>query len=281
MMGSKPISQIPPDVLLSIRDLVADNAGLYFDPGKFYYLEKRILTRMRLNQADGAHDYYRLLTSGKDRRELLELIAILTITETYFYRNLPQLTSFVEEALPSIVAQKRQQNDLTLNIWSAACSSGEEAYTIAILLRETLTDFDRWNIQLLATDINHLMLDRAIAAVYGDRAVKDVSLEIRRKYFLQEDTGYRVLPSLQRDVTFRHLNLMDHSAILCLSSMDFIFCRNVLIYFSEAAVKQVIDTLYEVLRPGGFVFLGHAESVGRLSSAFQAVRLQKSLFYRK
>ncbi|MCG8333108.1 MAG: protein-glutamate O-methyltransferase CheR [Proteobacteria bacterium] len=269
------------DELVPIRDLIADASGLFFDEKKFYFIEKRIAKRIKATNTQSPRNYFRLLKLGGNSDEMKELIASLTTNETYFFRYLPQLESFAEEALPMVCKAKRARNDYILNIWSAGCSSGEEPYTIYILLKEHLEDFSKWKINLFATDIDHKVLEKARRGLYEKRAVKDVSPKILGKYFSCNESKFHINEDVKDNVRFDYLNLMDRKAIRSFSDMDFVFCRNVLIYFDDKARKQVINSIYDCLAPGGFIFLGHSESVGKISATFKLIKLKKSLSYQK
>lgn len=269
------------DDLIPIRDLVAETSGLYFEENKFYFIEKRIAKRIRATNTQTARNYFRLLKLGQNTEEMHELISLLTTNETYFYRYLPQLESFVEEALPIVIDLKKKKGDKTLNIWSAGCSTGEEPYTILILLKERLKDYNDWTINMYATDIDHRVLEKAKRGKYEKRAVKDIPPTILEKYFKEEASRYFVHDEIKQGVNFDYLNLMDRKAIRKISDMDFVFCRNVLIYFDDKAKKQVVNSIYDSLAPGGFIFLGHAESVGKISATFKLIKLNKSLSYQK
>lgn len=265
-----------------IRDLIHNKAGLFFDEKKRYFVEKRVIRRIIHGGYPSFRDYYLVLKYDKDPNELWTLMETLTTNETYFYRHIHQLESFTEEALPLILEEKRSQGDNSLNIWSAASSSGEEIYTIAILLREKIPDFKKWRIKLFATDIDRKILQKAKHAVYDSRAVKDVPPQVLKDYFTKQDDGqFKLSSTITSMVEFQRLNLIDRSSMRQQRSKDFIFCRNVLIYFDDAARKQVVNYLYDALNKGGFIILGPSESVGRLSAAFRLVKLKKSLTYRK
>ncbi len=269
------------DELVPIRDLVADTCGLFFDEKKFYFIEKRIVKRIKATNTQSPRNYFRLLKHGQNSDEMKELITSLTTNETYFYRYLPQLESFAEEALPMVCADKRGKNNFNLNIWSAGCSSGEEPYTLYILLKEHLEDFSKWKINLFATDIDYSVLEKAKRGLYEKRAVKDVAPHILKKYFSVNETRFQINTEVKNNVRFDYLNLMDRKAIRSFADLDFVFCRNVLIYFDDKARKQVINSIYDCLTPGGFIFLGHSESVGKISATFKLVKFKKSLSYQK
>lgn len=269
------------DDLTAIRDLIAETAGLYFEKNKYYYLEKRVARRVKITNSETSKDYYRLLKLGHYPTEMRELISALTINETYFYRNMPQLESFSQEALKLVIDTKRKAGDYTLNIWSAACSSGEEPYTLSILLRQSIPDYSQWTVNILATDIDYQILEKAKSGIYSARSVKDVPPDILEKYFSQKDGQFVVDEKVKDNVEIKNLNLMNRQMMRVQPRMDFVFCRNVLIYFNGPARIQVINSIYDNLKPGGFIFLGHSESVGRISAAFKLVKLEKTLAYRK
>ncbi|MGK5091709.1 protein-glutamate O-methyltransferase CheR [Deltaproteobacteria bacterium TL4] len=265
-----------------IKSLIYDYSGLFFDERKHYFVEKRIGRRIKEGEYSSFQDYYRALKFAKDTEEMANLIELLTTNETYFFRHIPQLESFVEEALPLVLAEKRKQGDKTLSIWSAACSSGEEIYTIAILLREQLRDFSGWTIHLMATDIDRKILKKAQEGIYDTRSVKDVSKPLLERYFKPLPDGrYEIHNWLKTSIEFKYLNLVDRVEMRKQRKIDFVFCRNVLIYFDDPSRKQVINSFYGTLNPNGFIFLGHSESVGRLSAAFKLVKFKKSLSYQK
>ncbi len=274
-------SSLPAEELIPIRDLVAQFSGITFDEKKFYFLEKRVQRRMQATNSLTAKEYYRLLSLGNNQEELNNLINAVTTNETYFYRNLPQLESFVEEILPLVCEEKIKNNDFHLRIWSAACSSGDEPYTLGILLREHLPNFSKWKIEIIATDIDTEVLEKARLAVYDPRAIKDVQPQVLRKYFNQIGNRYQVVPLVKELVQFVQLNLLDRRGMRQMSGFDFVFCRNVLIYFDDESRKRVVNGIYDALRPGGFIFLGHSESVGKISAVFKLIKFKKSLSYQK
>jgi len=271
---------IPNEDLIPIRDLVLQMAGMYFEEKKFYFIEKRVQKRMQATNSSSAKEYFRLLKLGGGN-ELSELLEELTTNETYFYRNIPQLESFAEEALVLIAEEKRKRGDFKLRFWSAACSSGEEPYTLVMLAKEHLPDFSRWQIEVIATDLDSKILAKAQAGSYDQRSVKDVPPRVLSQYFDSKDGRYVVKDDVKKHVKFQQLNLMDRMGMRRMQGFDSAFCRNVLIYFDEESRKRVVASIYDALNPGGFIFLGHSESVGKLSAAFQLVKFKKSLSYRK
>ncbi len=280
-MTLEPTEQINPADLIPIRDLIADTSGLYFDKKKFYFLEKRISKRIKATNTQSARNYFRLLKLGKSADELQHLITSLTTNETYFFRYLPQLESFIEEALPEVCKRKTENKERHLNIWSVGCSSGEEPYTLSILLKEQLENHESWNIRLIASDIDEKVLEKAKKGIYGKRSVKDVPEDILERYFVRKDTKFEICEEIRKSVEFYPLNLMDRDAMREMGDMDIVFCRNVLIYFDEKARKQAVNLIYDCLVPGGFIFLGHSESVGKISATYKLVKFKKTLSYQK
>jgi chemotaxis protein methyltransferase CheR len=265
-----------------LRDLVYERTGIMFDERKVGFMENRLSARLGETGCDDAVDYYRLLRyRDPEGHEFQAFVESLTTNETYFFREYPQLECFANEVLPHVTQRKREAGDYTLRLWSAGCSTGDEPYTLAIILHACLDDFDRWRITVDATDIDQQVLAAAARGVYGPRALRDVPRVYLDRYFVCKGDDYAVCPSARNLVQFTHVNLMDRHAMRRFRMMDFIFCRNVLIYFDDTSRRQVLGSFYDSLSPGGFVFLGHSESVGRISAAFEPVMFNKTLVYRR
>lgn len=265
-----------------LRDLICSTLGLYFESSRSHYLEKRIEKRMEMLGIDSVEDYIRQLRFHDPLgAEMQEFANLITTNETYMFREFGQLQAFSDHALPEVLEAKKKQGDNQLRIWSAGCSTGEEPYTLAIILREVLQDAASWNIELAASDIDEKALARVREALYDERSIRHVPAEYMDRHFAREGELFRLLPETRRMVTAERLNLYDRVAMRAYRRFDFIFCRNVLIYFSDETRKAVVDYFYTALNPGGFIFLGHSESVGRISSAFKLVRLGGHLSYKK
>jgi chemotaxis protein methyltransferase CheR len=197
------------------------------------------------------------------------------------FREYDQLQAFANHCLPEVLSVKQARGERSLRIWSAGCSSGEEAYTLAMIVQEVFPQAQSWKCEIIATDIDENMLERAGTARYGDRAVADVPEEYRKKHLAPDGEQWTVRPRTAAMAEFRHLNLSDRMAMRAMHGFDFIFCRNVLIYFDDLSRKAVVDHFYNALNPGGYIFLGHSESVGRVSSAFKLRRFESHLVYMK
>jgi chemotaxis protein methyltransferase CheR len=264
-----------------LRDFLYQKIGIYFEDKKIYFLKKRLQIRMDFLGFEEPNQYIRLLKfSDPYGTELQDLVNLITTNETYFFREFDYLRVFAEECIP-VVCERKRNIDNKIRIWSAGCSSGEEAYTLSIIMMEILDNYKNWDVQIRGTDIDVNVLEKARIGKYDQRSIKDVPKEYLDKYFIQEDNSYHVIPEVRNLIEFDHLNLMDMNKMRLEMGYDFIFCRNVLIYFNEISRKEVVDQFYYSLNKGGFIFLGHAESVGRISTAFTLKKMGGSLVYMK
>ncbi len=267
---------------IKIRDFIYKHSGLHFEEKKIYFVKKRLSIRMKALAIESPKEYLWLLKYGDpDGKELQELINLLTTNETYFFREFDQLAVFAENCLQEVCASKEEKGNKTLRIWSAGCSTGEEPYTISIILLEMLDRYHSWDIEILATDIDTKVLKKAREGIYSRRAVKDVPEEYLEKYFIKNDDNYRVKSIVKRPVRFRHLNLIDEKKMRLIKGIDFLFCRNVLIYFDETTRISVVSNFYDSLNVGGYIFLGHSESMSRISTAFALRRKNGFIVYQK
>jgi len=257
--------------------LIYKKTGLFYEYNKKYYVQKRLETRAEQLEMDSLDEYYIMLKFSEDPFEFDKLINDLTVNETYFFRDFPQLRNFAEDVLPVFVREKGDRRKI--KIWSAACSTGEEPYTLSIILQEMLEKPEEWEIQILASDINTEVLQSARIGLYDGRSVKDVPPEYLEKYFTRRHDKYLVNLDVKKPVSFRRINLMDEKEMSNINGCDFIFCRNCLIYFDDESRRSVLSCFYESLNPGGFIFLGHSESVGRISSAYRVQRIGDAIVY--
>ncbi|HDM75580.1 MAG TPA: chemotaxis protein, partial [Deltaproteobacteria bacterium] len=224
---------------------------------------------------------WRLKYGDPHGKEFQQLINLLTTNETYFFREFDQLSVFAENCLQEVCTTKERQGKKKLRLWSAGCSTGEEPYTLSIILQQMVDDYHTWEVKILATDIDTEVLKKAQKGVYSKRSIKDVPEEYLQKYFIREGDNYKVKFSVKKPIQFRHLNLMDDKKMRLISGIDFIFCRNVLIYFDENSRRAVVSNFYESLNNGGYIFLGHSESMSRISSAFTLRRKNGFIVYQK
>jgi chemotaxis protein methyltransferase CheR len=276
-----------PDIPLSdedfrlLRDLVYQHCGLYFHEENRYLLEKRLSKRMQQLQLKTFKDFYFLLRYSPQREsELTEVVNILTTNETYFFREDFQLKTFVREILPEIRAQKEREGDRRLRIWSAGCSSGEEPYTLAMLLLD-LPAFQGWKIEIIGTDISQRVLTLARKGVYSLSAFRTTEDDYRQRFFVECEGKFKIADRVKNLVTISHLNLFDATKVSLLGKLDVIFCRNVIIYFDASGKKKVIDIFHQRLRPDGFLLLGHSESLMNISNAFSLRHFTHDMVYQR
>jgi len=251
--------------------------GLHYEYNKKYFVQKRLEKRAELLQMETLNEYFMMLKFAEDSAEFYRLINDLTVNETYFFRDFPQLRNFAEDILPIVTRGK--ESSKKIKIWCAACATGEEPYTLFIILQEMLERPQEWDIQILASDINTEVLQSAKIGIYESRAIKDVPPEYLERYFTRRGDKYIVNLNVRKSVTFKRINLMDEYEMNNINGCDFIFCRNCLIYFDDESRKSVLDSFYESLNPGGFMFLGHSESVGRISSDYKVKRIGDTITY--
>jgi len=264
-----------------LRDLVHEKSGMFFEEKKLYFLKNRLKKRMTEINCDTPLDYYRIIKFDDKHNELSKFINLLTINETYFFRELPHLKAFAEEALPEVMKEKKANKNRNINILSAACSTGDEPYSIAILVKEKIPNLSSWSIKIWGTDINKEVIESAKQGIYNARAVKYVPPLYLNKYFTKVSDNYLINDTIKKMVDFRILNITDRFTIRQYKNIDFLFCKNVLIYFSDDVRKKVLNSFYNQMNKGGFIFLGHSESVGRISAMFKLVKYKNSLVYKK
>lgn len=251
-----------------LRDLIYQHCGLHFSENNKYLLEKRLSKQLRHHQYKNFKDYYYLLRYSKNRdQELAQAIDLLTTNETYFFREESQLRTFVQEIIPETLVRREKEGSRRLRIWSAGCSTGEEPYTLAMLLLER-SELKGWSIDIIGTDISQRVLQVARRGVYGSSSFRATDAHYIRKYFEEFEGKFRIVDEVRRMVSISHLNLFDSARVSLLGQMDAIFCRNVIIYFDLEAKKKVIEHFAQRMYPGGFLLLGHSESLANVSTRF-------------
>lgn len=264
-----------------LRDCIYDHCGIYFDLNSKYILEKRLSTRMTGLNLSSYYEYYHFLKFNRGReQELHDIMDILTTNETYFFRESIQLKAFSDEVIPELIQIKTARGNRSLRIWSAGCSTGEEPYTIAMLL-STIPELKGWNVEIIGTDISQKVLQQARRAVYGKSSFRATAESDLQRFFHQQDDGYKVNDSIRELVTISHLNLFDVHRLSMLGKVDLIFCRNVIIYFDQAAKKRVIESFHSALYDGGFLLLGHSESLMNITTLFTLRHFKNDMIYQK
>jgi chemotaxis protein methyltransferase CheR len=274
----------PPDPdLVRIRDLVYQVAGIFHPDNKLRLLQDRCGRRMRELKVQTLREYFECLTIRPIRQaELTALLNEITIGETCFFRNQPQLDALRRIVIPNILQLKSKLPQRRLRIWSAGCSTGEEPYTLRMLLLEEASSLLKdYSVEILATDLNERSLEHAKEGVYGTYSTRNLTPENRTKYFIPRGEQFQVSPVVRTNISFTRLNLTDDSRMTSMKGMDAIFCCNVLIYFDLTSKRQVIQHFFNSLLPHGYLFLGHAESLYGVSDDFRLVHLPGATAYVK
>lgn len=261
-------------------DFFYRKTGIRFEQSKRYFVDKRILERMKATEANSFRNYFVTMRYETDENELQTLTNLLTVNETYFFREEYQFKTLVKEILPEIVSRKKKGD--VLRIWSVPSSSGEEPYSIAIYLSEFWPGLESWDVEILSSDIDTNILKKAQVGVYAKRALMNLPNTLIDKYFTPMPNGkHQINKDLRDAITFTKVNLVDRNETQHFNNIDVIFCRNLLIYFDTASRKLATDIFYHTLNDRGFICLGHAESMSRMSSLFIVRHFSESIVYQK
>ena len=281
-------------LILQLSQVISKRFGLQLRDREQKHLWETVLKRSNALNLPSPHVYVQhLIHNNSDlaTREWQELIKLLTIPESYFFRDQGQFSLLKTQILPELIHRKRsqagkyhsglQQSNLSLRIWSAGCSTGEEAYSLAILLYELIPDLAKWNLSIIGTDINPLVVERASQGIYSDWSFRMMSPEVQQNYFRRTNKGWEIAAPLRQFVTFRCENLLASTSTERLQNLDLIICRNVFIYFNFEAIAQTLDYFSSVLAPHGYLITGHTELFGQKMQSFQAYTDSKSSLYWK
>jgi chemotaxis protein methyltransferase CheR len=262
-----------------LRDAIHAHCGLWYRDESLYLLERRLYPRLQaLGLADfAAYHRHLCFDPGRDA-ELDEAADILTTNETYFYREPYQLKAFSREILPALHESNRAERRLRL--LSAGCSTGEEAYTLAALVRESGL-FDGWEVEIVGSDISRRCVAAARAGAYGEHAFRTPDAAPLKRWFHLRGGKWVVDDALREMVRFQRENLVSARALSSTVRLDAVFCRNVIIYFDLAARRQLLRRLWEKMREGAWLLLGHSESLINVTADFELVHLTSDLVYRK
>jgi chemotaxis protein methyltransferase CheR len=259
-----------------LRDAIRDRFGLFYDDTKLFLLQSRLQTRLVKRSVPDFAAYYRFLLTHPDREiEWDELASVLSNNETYFFRERAQLEVLANEVVSDFLRSK----NLKLRLWSAACSTGEEPFSLAMTLAETRR-LAPAQIQIKASDISPRALERCSVAFYRELSFRATPPEYIQKYFRAFQGGFLIADEIKRMVEFSRMNLMDEEAVASMGPLDAIFCRNVMIYFDKPTQKRLVEAFARALRPRGYLFLGHAESIMRLTDLYEPVVTPKAIYYR-
>jgi chemotaxis protein methyltransferase CheR len=289
-------AQLSDPELKLFQELVYRECGMHFDERRMHYLQDRLQRRLRARQMSTFYGYYQLVTSREGRDELALLLETLTVNETSFFRNRPQLEMFQNTILEELLKRKAAAKDFNIRIWSAGCSTGQEPYTIAMLVCDALAFYNLrngapvlppgprkllpwpWNVEIVASDMSYSALSGGEAGVYTLSQMEPVDYSFRIRYFDRKGESYHVKDELKELVHFDFHNLKTE---FLPRGNDVIFCRNVMIYFDAAEQERLIDKLYRCTNPGGYLFIGPAETLLGTASKFRMLQQRNSTVYQR
>ncbi len=272
--------EINEDEYRAFRELFYRRTGIWFEDSKRYFVDKRLADRIQATRSESFRQYYLSLRFSEDGPEWPALVNAMTVNETYFFREANQFDCLVNSMLNEVSAGKPDGG--RIRIWSIPSSSGEEAYSIAIYLLERWPLLHRYEVEILASDIDTQILELARRGVCSERSVQHLPETYLRKYFHRLSNGdYQICEDLLQSVEFSQVNLMDPAGTRRFRNMDVIFCRNLLIYFDDASRRTAAEVFYDAMATGGFICLGHSESMSRISSLFTVRRFPDAIVYQK
>jgi len=258
--------------------LVYNESGLIIKETKKEFLQARLQKRLQANNLTSYYRYYKFITDKtRGQRELLDLVDSLTINETSFFRNRPQFDLFSSLVIPTLF-KKKSSDEKKIRLWSAGCSRGQEPYSIAMSILMQVESIKTWNIKILASDISLRMLECAQKGIYSEHDMESLAPEMRSRYFDKVEVNFQIKPQVKQLVVFDYHNLKYENG---LKGLDVIFCRNVMIYFDQQEQIRLIEKFYHCLADGGYLFLGHAESLQGLSDKFRFIFHNKGAVYQK
>lgn len=281
MPATSAKASMSPQQFEKLGKIIYERSGIHFPENKKYVLESRLGKRLQELEIEDYDQYISFLTMGPyQKAEFQEMFNKITINETSFFRNQPQLDVFEKHALADMLDKRAKEK--RFRFWSAACSSGEEPYTAAIQVHRSLgVRLPDWRVEILGTDISELVLATAAEGRYTDYALRSTDAVSKSRYFKKDGAFWNLDPTIRSMVNFQQHNLKDRLAAKRFGQWDVIFCRNVLIYFDSEMKQQVVNTFAEQLRPDGYLFIGHSETLRGLDTPFEQVPIPQGFCYQK
>ncbi len=280
LLKNEPEIKITDDDFEKFREYFYRKTGIIFDQSKRYFVDRRLIERIKATGQNSFKNYFILLRFESSGKELQNLINTLTVNETYFFREEYQFQCMVNRMLPEILPRKRRGD--IIKIWSIPSSTGEEPYSIAIYLLEYWKEIDKWDVEIISSDIDTNALDNAKKGIYSERSVQNLPRSIIQKYFKYLGNGYyQICEELRNSVEFTRVNITDTKETKRYRGLDIVFCRNLLIYFDDLSRKIAVENLFDSMLPGGFIYLGHSESMSRISPIFKIRKFPEAIVYQK
>lgn len=272
--------EISLDDFQKFREFFYRKTGILFDDNKRYFVDKRLIERIEETQSESFRNYFTTLRFQSSGDELQKLTNLMTVNETYFFREDYQFKCLVDSLLPEICKHKPKGS--RIRIWSIPSSSGEEPYSIAIFLLEHWRDIDKWDVELVSSDIDTDILHKARLGKYSPRSVQNLPSSILSNYFEKKSDGeYQICSDLRDSVEFTRVNLSEPADTRSYRGFDVVFCRNLLIYFDDLSRRKAAEVFFDALNPGGYVCLGHSESMSRITSLFKVKKFPDAIVYQK
>ena len=270
---------ISDDDFQKFREFFYRKTGIQFEASKRYFVDKRLVERIEATDTETFRSYFTMLRFQASGEELQQLTNLMTVNETYFFRESYQFDCLVNSVLPEITASKKDGSPI--RIWIIPSSSGEEPYSIAIYLLELWAGINDFDIEIISSDIDTRILGQARKGLYSARSVQELPKPYLKKYFERKAEQYQISDDLRGAVEFTRVNLSERADTRPYRNFDVIFCRNLLIYFDDVSRKSAAETFYDALNPGGFIFLGHSESMSRISSLYKIRKFPEAIIYQK
>ena len=272
-------AHLTPEEVRRLCEFLYRRTGMLFTDSRRYYVDRRVAERMAATQSDSFRSYFAILRSDVNH-EIEHLVNAFTVNETYFNREEHQLRCMTSDLLGNII--RKRDSAEAIRIWSIPCSTGEEPYSIAMWLMEHWSEVDSYNIEIVGSDIDTRALKVGAKGIYSERALMRLSKNVVTRYFeLLPGSRYQIHPGLIDSVHFTQANLIDPRDMARYRGFDIIFCRNVLIYFDDSARRIAAENLYDCLRPGGYICLGHSETMSRISSLFRVCSFADAIIYQR
>jgi chemotaxis protein methyltransferase CheR len=270
--------ELTPEDFAYIARYLRDQSAIHLEPGKEYLVETRLFPLVRELGHDSFTAFFNWIKANPHSHIGQRVVDAMTTNETLFFRDFHPFETLRRHLLPQLITKK--ESTKTLHFWSAACSSGQEAYSLNMILREHFSNLNIWKVQILATDLSTTILEAAKAGRYSQLEVnRGLPAAYMLKYFKQEQDQWCVAPSVRERIEFRLMNLV--SPWVSLPPMDIIFLRNVLIYFQPDVKKLLLERAYQQLNPGGYLLLGGSENIHGLSDRFRSHLFDKTIVYEK
>lgn len=280
--SSTPQSALSQNYFEMWRKFIYNSTGIYFQDNKKYLLESRLRKRFTYLGLSSFEEYYTYVSNSTASNELKYLYEAITINETFFFRNQPQFDALISTIFPEIITAKEKIGKTKVRLWSAASSTGEEAYTISMLITELIKPkYPKMEFEIVGTDISTGAVDTARKAVYKEYSIRNMPVYYLKKYFKMSPHGYELDPKIKSMVSFKLINLYDDFSMRTMINFDVIFCANVLIYFDQNSKIKVVNHLYNSLLKGGHLFIGYSETLHGISKAFKLVSFPKTVSYKR